>query len=196
MRTIIIRDDDVFPETKNKFAEYFKTFVEVHESIASCPRMVHVPTLIVRDLQNYPEAVRYIKSQTENGTMQPELHGLTHDDYGAKDIETVIAHVAEARGWFLSNLGFPPKRWYTPWGANQPHLHEAAKQFDIEIQNSAAFLKFRGRYGVKQLMSENRPASFFYDKQIVMHWWSPTDVQRLKMLVDYINNNMEEKANV
>lgn len=184
---IIIRNDDVLLASGDQFANAFERFIEVHEIIQKCSRMLHVPALVIKDLQQFPEAVDFIKKETRADRMRPQLHGMVHEDYGQMPIETVIAHLAEGRGWFLSNLGYIPTKWYTPWGANQPHLYEAAKPLGMEVIDCNNVIKFKGRYGVTQLIQEGRSADHFDDKEIIMHWWNALDVERLGYFVKYIN---------
>lgn len=153
---IAVRDDDVLLRSSNG-TDSFKRFRRVHETICSVPtRLLHVPTIITDEIGEFPEAIEYIRQETAAGRMHPELHGFEHIDYGKLTKEEVKLHLSRAACWFKVQLDYLPTKWYTPWGANQPHLKEAAKELNLTLVDTSGCIKLRGRYGVKQLLSEGK----------------------------------------
>lgn len=167
-----------------KYDNSFQRFKRVHELICRSPRFKHVPAIVTEEIEAFPEAVAYIKSETLAGRMTPQLHGLRHIDYGKLPQAEVVEHLIESRRWFSGVLGYHPSIWYTPWGANQPHLHAAAVSLGMEAVDCSTSFKLKGRYGVPQLMRDGKKLDYFAGKAIIIHWWNALDVERLELLVE------------
>lgn len=185
---IVVRNDDVLLRSSSG-ADSFKRFKDVHETICRVPALLlHVPTILTDEIGEFPEATEYIKQETAAGRMRPELHGFQHVDYGAMSKDVIERHFSQAFCWFAVHLGYYPSKWYTPWGANQPHLYEIAKSHNMELVDTTKCYKLKGRFGIYQLLSEGKNLSFFDNEEIIMHWWHSFDRERLKWLVTYIED--------
>src|SRR3990167_3787077 len=77
-RMIRMRDDDVLVRSRS-FSSPLARFQQMHEWILLCPQMVHVPTLIVEELREFPRCVEYIRQETAEGRMVPEVHCMFHE---------------------------------------------------------------------------------------------------------------------
>lgn len=180
---IRIRNDDVII-VGSDCSTPIERFKHVHEQICRTDKLIHVPTIIVDDIQRWPELVKYIKDETKAGRMIPEIHGRWHIDYGKLPIQEVLDQLSYCQLWFVENLGHMPTKWYTPWGASQPHLHRAADMANLELVDCSRTVKLKGRHGLPQLMKEGKPLSYFDGQEVIMHWWNGLDVQRLGELVE------------
>lgn len=187
LNSIIIRNDDVLLSSTAQYDNSFKRFKYVHETVCLSPQLKHIPAIVTEEIQEFPEAIDYIQLETKEGRMFPELHGLRHIDYGALSEQEVIGQLSVACDWFVSTLGYKPLKWYTPWGANQSHLHDAAQALGLKAIDCSGCIKFKGRYGVTQLLNEGRSLSYFENKEIIMHWWNALDVKRLEFFVKKLN---------
>lgn len=185
--SIIIRNDDVLLTTSEKWERSFNCFKGVHKTICSSPKLKHVPAVLVEDLQRLPEVTAYLQMETFEGRMFPELHGLRHIDYGALPELEVVEQLVTAMEWFETTFGYAPKKWYTPWGATQPHLHTAAKSLGLEAVDCSGPIKFKGRFGVWQMLQDNVPLSRFEGREIIMHWWDGLDRERLIRFAETLN---------
>jgi len=185
---IVVRDDDVLLRSSGHHNS-FKRFKRVHEIICKVPtRLLHVPTILTEEIQDFPEAVDYIQFETKYGRMRPELHGYQHVDYGAMTKAEIIDQLEKAFDWFVDTLGYRPNKWYTPWGASQPHLHEVAKDLGLKLVDCSKTHKLKGRYGVKQLLADGQSTSYFEGQEIIMHWWSAIDNERIAEFVEVLLN--------
>lgn len=183
---IEVRNDDVILKSSTG-SDSFKRFKGVHETICRVPsRLLHVPTILTEEIEEFPEAVDYIKFETKYKRMRPELHGLRHIDYGKLPYGEVMHQLELASDWFIDNLGYLPSKWYTPWGASQEHLHRAARDLGMQAIDTTSCIKLKGRNGVKQLLSEGKPTSWFDGKEVIMHWWSGIDCERISELVEVL----------
>jgi peptidoglycan/xylan/chitin deacetylase (PgdA/CDA1 family) len=177
---IRMRDDDVIVPSRS-WPDVFGRFRQVHKWIAQCPEMIHVPTLITEELQEFPEVVDYIRSETLAGRMLPEFHGVFHVDYAKMAPEHVREHLDEGIDWMEANVARRPEIWYTPWGANTKELHQLAAEFglrlvgtDPELQVGKVAARLReGRYTISDV-----PDEMFF------HWWEGgSRVARLALAV-------------
>jgi len=167
----------------------FQRFKRVHELTQLSSRLIHVPAIVTDEIQAFPEAVEYIQEETKALRMRPQLHGKVHIDYGKLSKQEVIEDLTQAMEWFEAAFGYAPMKWYTPWGATQPHLHEAAESLRMTAIDCSRTTKFKGRYGVIQAIKEGRPLSFFHDREIIMHWWNGVDVERLAFFAELLKED-------
>jgi len=183
---IIIRDDDVLVGSSS-IKDTFKRFKRVHELICRAPKhLIHVPNILVEEIQEFPDCIEYIKVETKAGRMRPELHGYQHIDYGKLSSAEVKLHLSRAACWFKVQLDYYPTKWYTPWGASQPHLHEAAKLLGLKLIDKSK--KTNGRYGIVQEIRNGHKLSDF--NEIGIHWWKGRDIENLEWLVEQCNGSI------
>lgn len=181
---IRIRDDDVLMESSS-WSDPFGRFRQIHDWILKSPMFVHVPTILVTEIQKFPDVIEYIREQTKIGKMIPEIHGLSHLDYAKLPIEETKQHLKICKDWIWRNTGYLPTKWYTPWGANARYLYDAAQSEGLELIDCSRILKLNGRYGVCQELRDGRdPIDFLEGKEIFMHWWEGG--QRLNRVVNAV----------
>jgi peptidoglycan/xylan/chitin deacetylase (PgdA/CDA1 family) len=184
---IIIRDDDVLLSSTAHYERSFERFKFVHETVCRSSRLKHVPALLTGEIQEFPDAVEYIQFETKSGRMFPELHGLTHIDYGKLSEQEVSEQLSQAKAWFEETLGYSPTKWYTPWGSSSPAQTAGAKSVGLTATDCSNAIKFKGRYGVPQLMRDGVPLSYFNNRELIIHWWNGMDVERLAAFVEVLN---------
>ena len=194
--SIYVRDDDVLLSSSS-YSTPFQRFKQIHEWIEKDSRFIHRPGILVSEIQGFPECIEYVKDKLKNTEqMQPEIHGLQHIDYGKLTKEEVKRQLVICQEWFLLNLEWTAARWYTPWGASQPHLHEAAAEVGLELVDTSKINKLEGRYGVVQRLKDGSP-DFLEGQEIFMHWWSGGS--RLLRVIETVKHGSWEaaaKANV
>jgi len=130
---IYLRDDDVLvsSSSKNEFAR----FKQIHEWTVGIPNLIHVPTILVTEIQGYPECIEYIKEETAQRRMQPEFHGMSHIDYKKLSKREIRNHLMQGRDFIRQQFNWEPTLWATPWGAESIYLKEAAEEQDFILQN-------------------------------------------------------------
>lgn len=187
MDKIRIRDDDIL--VKSRKYDSFHKFKGLHENICRTDKLLHVPTILTKDILEFPECIEYIRQETWEGRMLPELHGYEHIRYGELPEQEVRNHLEMAVDMLTDMFGRRPTKWYTPWGDNHPHLHRAAEPFKLEVVDCSKVRKLVGRFSPKQLLSEGRDISFLKGREIIMHWWSHNDRTRIDELIEVLLND-------
>lgn len=189
---IYVRDDDVLiPSSSHE--DPLKHFKTVHGWICETPKLLHVPTLLCRALTDYHTAREYIVKETAEGRMSPQIHGWEHIDYGKLSQIEVEDHLGLCTQFFWGAFKFIPTKWYTPWGASAPHLHEAAKNYGLELIDCSNINKMNGRYGIIQLAKEGHDIEkFMNEKEVFFHWWEGG--MRLKRVVELLKHGTYEAA--
>ena len=76
---IYLRDDDVLVSSSS--SQGLKRFKQIHNWVAEVPGILHIPTILVTEIQQFPEGIEFVREETAKGKMRPELHGLEHIDY-------------------------------------------------------------------------------------------------------------------
>jgi len=166
---IRIRDDDVLIHSSGH-KDPFARLKQVHELIVK-EGALHVPAILVTEIQDFPEAIRYIRDEREAGRMEVQWHGLEHVDYAKKDRDQIIHELLVSQQFFIDNFGVRFTKFYTPWGANAPHIYEAAATHNIETIDCSNWIR---------CVHVNKNPKQFRGKdiEITIHWYEGID--RLK----------------
>jgi len=176
---IYIRDDDVLIDSSGH-TDSFKRFIEVHEMICDVEGVLHVPAILVhnvikddtRGIVGFPGAVEFVREETAAGRMRPEVHGWEHIDYAKLSFAEIVEHLRRCKDFIHTNFNREPEIWYTPWGANKQHLHDAAEQENLKLVDCTQINKLSGRFGVVQQLRDGKNAfELFNEKEIFFHWW-------------------------
>jgi len=197
-----IRDDDVLVRSSS-WGSPFDRFREIHDWIADVAgKVVHVPTILVSEIQEFPDCIAYIKEHTARGTMEPQLHGLEHIDYARLGLpkdrlpprgkvnhaafcedeikehtRVVDEHLTTSVKWMEDHLA-RPTRWYTPWGADNDYLQRCAGNAELQLVGTGNLFE------ISTACDMLRQGASFSDLEkrgeIFIHWWQRgTRVKRL-----------------
>lgn len=193
---IRVRDDDVLNSSSGK-GDPFTKFKMIHEWVCEVPdTLIHVPTILVTEIQEFPECIEYVREETAEGRMAPQIHGLTHRDYASLTTPEIVMELDECQEWMHKNLGCIPTKFYTPWGAGADergsHIKGAAAMLGLELVTCEHIHKMDGRYGVVKELKNGRDISYLEDDEIFLHWWQ--NVTRLKRIVEVIKHGSWEEA--
>ena len=94
---IRVRDDDVLISSKGTKNPLTK-FKMVHDWICEVPEtLIHVPTILVTEIQEFPEAIEYIRQETAEGRMLPEIHGWSHKDYASLNSAEIVLELIDCK---------------------------------------------------------------------------------------------------
>lgn len=195
---IYVRNDDILLSSSD-WGNPFLRFKEIHEWILAVKKhpVMHIPTILTTEIQAYPECIEYIREETAQGRMQPQLHGVRHIDPGTFGYEGLMDQLKIGREWIQKNLGYTPTRYYTPWGAGeavgQEWMWKAAAKCNFVMVTCSDINKLNGRFGmVQQLKDGHDPIKFLEGKEIFMHWWQRG--QRLQRVLQAIEAGSWEAA--
>ena len=162
-----IRIDDVLVKESSCRKDPQKRFAQICRWLEQTPHIKHVPTILVEDIQKYPETIELIKLKTSQGKMFPELHGWEHVDYN-KLTETEIAkHLFKSIRWFENMLGIRPTIWATPWGAEGEKLSILAGDFGLTVEGVASCWD-----PGKWLNETSKQDSPIMGVTVMDHWWT------------------------
>lgn len=167
---IYIRDDDVLLSS-NGFNDPVVRLKQIHGWICESPKLMHVPTILCSEIQAFPEAIEFVKEETHAGRMMPQLHGWKHIDYKTLPLVDVKNHLDDSKNWMMDNLNVSPTRWYTPWGANAPHLYTAANECGLKLIDTSGIIELAGPNGVLATLKRGVPIDYLDKREIFLHWW-------------------------
>lgn len=189
---IYIRDDDVLVGSSSH-PDPLKHFKTVHNWICETDRLLHVPTILVTEIQQFPEAIEYIREETKARRMRPEIHGLHHIDYAKLPRQEIEDHLKKCNEFLYNKFEHVPTRFYTPWGANASHVKEAALNVGLQLVDCSALNKLQGRYGIIQRLRDGEnPYKFLEEQEVFFHWWEGG--MRLKRLIEVLKHGSWETA--
>lgn len=195
MSILKVRDDDILVHSRQYKAREFDRFKDKHEVICKSDKLLHVPAILVSEIQDFPQCVNYVKSETIAGRMHPELHGYKHVDYAALAEFEVIEHLEQSLEWFTQTFNFLPTKWYTPFGAGVNaqgiHLVEIAKRFNLTLVGVYGahneYPEVQVSKELTTIMREIREGKSFNqicleNEDTMYHWWARGS--RLERLVE------------
>lgn len=167
---IYIRDDDVLLSSKG-FGDPVARLKQIHEWICESPKLMHVPTILCTEIKAFPTAINFIREETHAGRMLPQLHGWEHIDYAKLHHAAIVTHLEDSKHWMIDNLDVCPTRWYTPWGANAPHLYTAANECGLKLIDTSNRIVLEGPNGVLATLQKGVPVDYLDGREIFLHWW-------------------------
>jgi peptidoglycan/xylan/chitin deacetylase (PgdA/CDA1 family) len=195
---IRVRNDDVLLPSSSYSSELGR-LKQIHEWICEVPdTLIHVPAILITEIQKFPECIEWIRKETEEGRMLPEIHGLSHKDYASLGTREIQNEMEECRDWIWDKFGVVANKFYSPWGAGADtrgaHIRPACEGVGIELVTCENISKLSGRYGVVQQLMDGRDISYLNDfgGEIFMHWWEGG--ARLKRVVEVIKHGNWEAA--
>ena len=189
---IRIRDDDVLVDSRGRAGGEFQRFKGFHNMVCMDTRhFIHVPAILVTEIQSFPECIEYVRYETANGRMEPEVHGLHHKDYATLTASTIVEELTEAKQWIQKNLGWTPTIWYSPHGAGADargaHLKLAAEEAGLTLVTCENMIKPSALvYDVRAVKGRDRETGTqvvsptmtldelllkWQGKEILRHWW-------------------------
>lgn len=184
---IYVRDDDVLVNSSaytDKRKTPLERFKQIHRWICDTPKLLHVPTLVVEPLMSHPEAVKFIREETEMGRMAPEIHGFQHIDYGKLSQDEIIADLMTCKEFLRREIGVEAKKWYTPWGANTPIMQQSASLCGLELVDCSGI---NPPSVVMQRATAGENIEIFMDEEeIFIHWWERG--MRLKRIIEILKH--------
>ena len=92
---IRVRDDDVL--IRSSGCDSFKRFKQVHSWICESDKFIHVPAVLVTEIQEFPECIKFVREETQAGRMMPETHGFEHIDYAKLTKDEIIEHLKRCK---------------------------------------------------------------------------------------------------
>ena len=196
---IRVRDDDVLIGSSG-IKDELARFKMVHEWICEVPEtLIHVPTILVREIQDFPECIDYVRQETEAGRMLPEIHGAWHRDYASLTPDLIKLDMEYCKHWIQEQFGHTATKFYSPWGAGfdarGAHIRPACAEVGIELITCEHINKMNGRYGVIHQLKDGRPLSYLEDtkdREIFRHWWE--GMARLKRIIEVAKHGSWEAA--
>lgn len=158
-------------------------FNQIHRWIVQSKSLIHVPTILVEDIQKYPNIIDLIKTETAAGKMDPQLHGYQHIDYGAITPEEIDEHLVKSIKWFQTVLNKEPTVWATPWGAYSETIKEAASKRFLEVETTANIIP-PGR--AVEIAKNANSIRVLFGQTVMTHWWSlGLNILRLVEIANY-----------
>lgn len=198
---IRVRDDDVLLSSSS-YSDELGRLKQIHDWICEVPdTLIHVPTILVTEIQEFPEAIEYIRKETTEGRMLPEIHGLSHKDYASLTSVEIVFELTQCKEFIHRQFDYKATKFYTPWGAGADergkHIKGAAASVGLDLVTCESITKLQGRFGVCQELRDGRDLSYLDGGEIFMHWWEGGS--RLKRVVEvakhgsWVNAKKENK---
>ena len=189
---IRIRDDDVLITSRGRAGNEFGRFVGFHKMVCLDQRhFIHVPAILVKEIQEFPECIDFIRDETAEGRMLPEIHGWEHKDYANLSMEQIVEELLVSKKFIQEAFNYLPTVWYSPHGAGADargsHLRIAAEECGLTLVTCEGMIKpsalvydvrsvdgrdrETGQIPMKPSMTKEQLLAKWEGKEILRHWW-------------------------
>jgi len=168
---IRIRIDDVMCDSSQYSKGRDKAiarFEQMHRWFTQAPnKILHVPTIIVKDIQEYPETICLLKREVKQMRMFPQIHGYEHLDYNKLTEEEIKNHLELCIEWFQDVLEFHPTIWITPWGSESEMLSRVARSLFLQVEGVRHCIT----PGVAVKVAKEKGIDALNGRTVMEHWW-------------------------
>src|SRR3990167_1209096 len=197
---LLVRDDDILVHSREFAGREFDRFKGAHELLCQAPgKLLHAPAILVSEIQDFPQCIEYVQTETIAGRMQPELHGYKHIDYASLSIDEVREHLQKCIEWYYSTFNMFPSNWYTPFGAGADSrgffLNDIAKEFELTLYavdtQSNEIKSVKASRQIEHTMRDLRAGMSFNEyctryEDTMWHWWARgSRINRLVEIAKY-----------
>lgn len=166
--------------------EDLEKFKVVHEKIKKYGALHVAAILVTYDSRGwYEPGLKYISTQVDNGSIEPQIHGYDHIDYAPLDEATTRSHINSCIDFTECSFGRTPTIWYTPWGANTSRLQRVANEFRLTLVDCSNINQTHKI--VKALRGRNRAAYVEQYKkhgEVMIHYWQGKSVNALDEVLE------------
>jgi hypothetical protein len=165
-----IRFDDVLWETSDPKIKG-KEFQKFVKNVNWCKDIdvIRTPAILCQDIEKFPECVEWIRQQTLEEFIYPDLHGWDHGPYAPRCQPEIEEHLDKAFDWFKRNLGVLPVRWVTPHGTDTPAIQAAAANYSLVVETTT--YPVIDQKQADTILRETWDTSIFEGRVIMNHWW-------------------------
>jgi peptidoglycan/xylan/chitin deacetylase (PgdA/CDA1 family) len=134
-------------------------------------RELFYPTaaILCTEIQQFPEAVDYVRSELDEGRLMIDLHGWEHIDYSPLTQEEIEEHLEKSFEYLLKTFNCLPIRWATPWGSNSEPIQQACRKFSLSWEGVAPPIIDQGPAMVK--VKEAGSIECLQGRIIMAHWF-------------------------
>ena len=180
-KPIRIRNDDVLVHSSGFTGREFTRFKGFHAIVCQdTEHFIHVPAILAKEIQEFPECISFIKEETAAGRMLPEVHGWEHKDYAKLSHTQITDELKTARRFVEDEFNFRPTFWYSPHGAgadqNGAHLRDAAMEAGLVLVTCQGVkhpsdLVNAVRKVKNDNLSVDKLVKDWQGQEILRHWW-------------------------
>ncbi len=193
---IRVRDDDVLLGSSS-WEDELGRLKQVHAWICEVPeKFIHVPAILVTEIQEFPECIEWIREETAEGRMLPEIHGWSHKDYASLTPAEIVLELRDCKEFIRKEFNHTATKFYTPWGAGADvrgkHIRGAAAAVGLEMVTCEKINKMTGRYGVIRQLMDGHTVDYLDGDEIFMHWWEGG--ARLKRIIEVAKHGSWDEA--
>ena len=145
--------------------------VQIHRWMDKAPQgyFNYIPTVVVSEMDNWPEITSLLRHETIAHKISPQIHGWEHIDYGSVSKTVIRGHLDKCLNWFKNTLWYEPTIWASPWGAWTRDMEEVASEFDLTLETTAPTVPL-GR--LIEMTKKNGVEAIRYGNPLVLcHWW-------------------------
>ncbi len=168
-----VRDDDVFVLSSGypSGEQVVQRVKYVHEAIVGAG-FTHVAAVLCHNLHEFPGGVEFLRDKTHAGELVPEVHGWEHVDYAKLERDEIVENLKRCIDVIQKTTHYDPTIFYTPWGANAPHIAEASRMVGLEmIDCSETMPPAMECFGHSKHWEVYGDLIRSEERELFIHWW-------------------------
>jgi peptidoglycan/xylan/chitin deacetylase (PgdA/CDA1 family) len=129
----------------------------------------HTAAILCKEIQQFPEAIEFIKKEVHEGRLTLDLHGWEHINYGELSVSEISEHLDQAFIFFDKHFGCLPYRWCTPWGAKSDNINQAATLYGLIVEG--VDLPVIDQSDAVRMVRESNNVECLFGKTVMVHWF-------------------------
>lgn len=170
MKLIRVRTDDVLVHSEPMKGREFQKWRKHHQWVLEAPDyFYHVAAILCKDIQDFPDAIAFIKEEVGAGRLALDLHGWEHIDYSKLTQEEIEEHLEKSFEFFLKTFNCLPIRWATPWGGTSENITKAARKYSLIVEGVRDPVIDQGH--AASIVQHANSIEPMVGKVIMVHWF-------------------------
>lgn len=186
-----VRDDDVLLLSSSypSHALVVERFKKVHRLITDAGGL-HVTAVLGKEISSFPGIIDFMSKEVSKGLLIPEIHGWEHVDYAKYTKDQIIEDLKKSIDLIETNFQYTPTIFYTPWGANAPHIEEASNTVNLKMVDCSNIVQYRKW---KPVFGGNNWQKYCQalresELELFIHWWQG-GLNRMVAVLQTAKNN-------
>jgi len=170
MSVIRVRMDDILVHSKPMKGKEFQKWRKHYNWCLEAPELFY-PTaaILCSEIQQFPEAVDFIRGELAEGHLYLDLHGWEHIDYTKLSEKEINEHLEKSFEYMLKAFNCLPVRWATPWGGFSDAIRFGCKQFSLSWEGTQHPVLDQG-IAVDQVRKHGN-IEVLDGKVVMVHWF-------------------------
>jgi peptidoglycan/xylan/chitin deacetylase (PgdA/CDA1 family) len=184
--------DDVLVHSEPMKDLEFQKFRKHHQWCLEAPKLFYpIAAVLCKEIQDFPDAIAYIRSQLDEHKLFVDLHGWEHIDYTKLTQEQVEEHLEKSFDFMLNTFNCLPIRWAPPWGGISEAMQQACRKYSLTLEGVTNPVIDQG--DAVAMVKKHGTIECLQGKIIMVHWFE-RGLKLYRIIKTGVHGTWEEAA--